>query len=132
MKTSRSNLLFIITLVMPLAGVLAWSVEPAARSMFAKWSLGEIEISSQIFTDVESNKKFKRSLQKHFLKYQTYIPLEDIITLSNPNHIDMFTKLMKDACGKSKLYIWMPISFRLPLVKVRTWEFCWKPKIKIT
>ena len=55
--------------------------------------------------------------------------MEDIVA-PTPDQ-EQLTLLMQKACGKGKLYIWVPLKFRLPMRGEKVVEWCWIPKIKL-
>lgn len=73
----------------------------------------------------------KRKLQKHFLRYGVYIPLEDImmteqVLKSNKD----FTSVVRRVCGEAPLAVWLPLVIRVPVLGERSTEWCWKPRLR--
>ncbi len=73
----------------------------------------------------------RRRVQKHFLGHNVYIPMEDIIATSaqDPSSATL-ALLMQKACGRGRLYIWIPFKFMLPVAGEKVIEWCWKPQTK--
>lgn len=125
----KKDCIFLVLFLTPLVAACAWSFEPSLRSIWAAYNLKETEIFDSSLVDYESVKELKRSIQMHFLGYDVYIPLEDIVTTDKSTSNKMFTGLMKEACGSANLYIWLPLPIRVPVIQSKTFELCWKPKL---
>lgn len=83
------------------------------------------EISEEITS--QESLRYRRNIQKHFLNLDTYIPMEDIvIPLASAEVDSRLKKLMRNACGKGTIYVWIPLKFRWPLTGERVVDWCWK------
>ena len=74
----------------------------------------------------------ERQIQRHFLAYNIYIPIEDIVTLpsTNGSQNEVASLIMQKACGRGRLFVWIPFKFRLPVTGEKVIEWCWKPQTK--
>lgn len=116
-----------IALVLPTVLALGWSVAPAVRAGLAAALMNKPALDDT--NGPQLTTALKRKIQKHFLDHTVYIPLEDIVLAHNSDdEKDSLTLLMQKACGRGKLYIWIPLKFRLPIVGEKVFEWCWKPK----
>jgi hypothetical protein len=70
-------------------------------------------------------------LQHHFLNRSIYVPLEDIVVPeeagAGPSDYGM---LMQRACGRGKIFLWIPLKFTLPILGEKVIEWCWIPPTK--
>ncbi len=66
----------------------------------------------------------KRLIQKHFLRYGIYIPIDDVIFTQKGLHESQHLKFLQSSCGQASLYIWVPLKFRLPLIGEKVSEWC--------
>ncbi|MGE0171515.1 MAG: hypothetical protein AB7T49_01970 [Oligoflexales bacterium] len=103
-----------------LVGVL-WTTFPALRSLAA---MGTLKLKGRSgFEEHLDSLDLKRAIQKHFLYYGTYIPLEDI-ALENELVGDEILSGVRRYCGKATLYVWVPYRFRLPVLGETLTEVC--------
>lgn len=117
--------------MLPSAAALTWTVEPAFRTTVATIQHEPLRLKMDDFTDIEKNTELKRQLQKHFLDYNIYIPLEDIVTLSPQTDQIMMKDIMARSCGPAYVYVWTPLGFRLPFIGMKFIDRCWKPDTEI-
>ena len=68
----------------------------------------------------------QRKIQKHFLSYGVYIPIDDIVVNMGLNKLDNYNQLHESTCGTAKIYIWLPIKIRFPIIGEKVWEWCLK------
>lgn len=137
-KSSRQHtpLRFVAQLVLVSLLVLIfayWAFEPAGRAIIASYSLDKV-FGSADFSDGNAEALgVRRRIQKHYLQYDIYMPLEDIIVPADPaatSDKNRLTFLMRNVCGSAKIYVWVPIKIRVPGLGNMIWEWCWKPKLK--
>ena len=62
-----------------------------------------------------------QAIQAHFLKYNFYIPLENIFTPADAEHLDV-SKL----CPKAEVLIWTTLKFQVPFWHVFSCQKCFK------
>lgn len=113
----------------PTVFALAWSIEPAAKTLWAVSHIQTPQLAEEDWQDEARLLSLKRSLQKQLLKYSVYVPLEDIIASSSAPEEDS-ALVMQKACGQGKLFVWLPLKFKLPITGVKVYEWCWKPATK--
>jgi hypothetical protein len=121
---------------------LAWST---ADSLTVLWAASRhAKVSKSIFDSSGSAiLEFKREEQKYFLKYGVYVPLEDMMFVSQiPMSGERYSDALNRACsglesshgnasGNAKGFaIWLPLKTRWPLIGERVSEWCWKPQIQ--
>jgi hypothetical protein len=110
-----------------------WTFEPALRAVIASLSLNDTFLSSDLGEINQEALNVRRRIQKHYLEYDVYMPLEDIIVPIGPAadpSKNRLTFLMRNVCGSAKIYVWVPIKIRVPVFGNMIWEWCWKPKLK--
>ncbi len=92
-------------------------------SKMSAWTMQSTELAEEI----------GRTVQSHFLRFDIYIPLEDIWLDQEKNEVESqrLSLLMRKVCGHGSLYVWVPVSFRLPFVGTKTVEWCWKPELPV-
>lgn len=66
----------------------------------------------------------KRLVQQHFLKYGIYIPIDDITVKDVGIEADSYQLMLQQSCGSGKLFVWVPLKFRLPLIGEKILEWC--------
>ena len=125
MKTFFKVLLYIL----PMAAAITWTIEPAFRTMLATLQFEPMQLQASHFESAESNTELKRKMQKHFLNYKVYIPMEDIVTLGPNSNEQMMKTIMARSCGQANVYVWTPLGFRLPFLGLKFIDRCWKPEV---
>jgi len=66
----------------------------------------------------------QRFIQRHFLGYGVYIPLEDIVIRGKTSVEPTIVPLMEQSCGEGQAYVWVPLRFQLPVVGEKVLEWC--------
>lgn len=66
----------------------------------------------------------QRFIQRHFLSYGVYIPLEDIVIRGMTSVEPTLVPLMQQSCGEGRAYVWVPLRFQLPVVGEKVLEWC--------
>jgi hypothetical protein len=66
----------------------------------------------------------QRFIQRHFLSYGVYIPLEDIVIRGVTSVEPTIVPLMEQSCGEGQAYVWVPLRFQLPVVGEKVLEWC--------
>ncbi len=113
--------------VISILSILTWTSWQSLKSISALATLKKPQLNQTNQMTNPDHHKIRRSIQKHFLGYGVYIPLEDIVLpKESTNSQDKLTFLMRNACGQAKLYVWVPLKIRLPYFGGKTWEWCWK------
>ena len=121
----------IFLMILPTGFALYWTTAPAAMAALATFRLTAPTLEDSEWSDVRRVVDLKRQIQKHFLDYSVYLPIEDIIAPSTlGNEQDELAFLMQSACGRARLYIWIPLKFRLPFIGNKVLDWCWKPSPK--
>lgn len=108
-----------------------WSLWPALRSTVAALSLPHVDPDIVTKGSESVQLELQRSVQKHFLTYGVYLPLEDIMfsarLLESNKELE---PALRRACGDSKFAVWLPLIVRFPLIGERSTEWCWKVTLK--
>jgi hypothetical protein len=117
--------------ILAILACLLWSFWPVLKSAVAAFSLDPVSRSSVNSESQGVHLELQRSIQKHFLNYHVYVPLEDVVFVdqfvrSNPE----LEPILKKVCGNAPIVIWIPLQFRLPVFGERSAEWCWKPSLK--
>lgn len=132
MATRKKTLgyrLRVLMLFLPMLGALGWSVYPSATALVAAATFPSVD--EEMWSSEGGSFDVQRSIQKHFLGYRLYLPLEDIFVAQPKGNSDLkrFTLLMRKACGYGRVYVWLPLKLRLPFIGDKVFEWCWKPKV---
>jgi len=119
--------IFAYTFPIPIILCVTLSCSPAILAIAGAWTLN---IDHSKISETASQQELltiRRKIQKHFLGMKTYIPMEDIlIPQDSVKTDDRLKKLMRKACGKGTIYIWIPLKFRWPLSGDKVMDWCWK------
>lgn len=119
-------------LAAPVIGATLWTCRPAATAAWAAYSLGPIQIPTADWEDPTRMLELRRHVQQHFLSHSVYIPMEDIVAATPMDEATGATApaslLMQKACGRGRLFIWIPFKFLLPISGEKVIEWCWKPQ----
>lgn len=131
MKSLTKQFALILLLVAPLAAAVTWTIEPSFRTLLATMTYQSEPLTEDVYDNYEQNLNLKRQIQKHFLNFKIYIPLEDIVTIGPNSKEKMMQEIMARSCGKANIYVWTPLGFRLPFLGQKFIDRCWKPTIQI-
>lgn len=116
----------------PIAAAAVWSFLPSLSSVIAVTKFSQITINYADLNSEESSVTIKRQIQRHFLDYSVYIPVEDIVIIAQDKKEDnRLESLMTKACGSGSLFVWIPLKISLPFYGEKVLEWCWKPSIQI-
>lgn len=125
------RLAFVFLLILPWILAAAWSSLPALRAFVATQDASLPTMSDQDWDDSQQTMALRRGLQKHFLSHDVYIPMEDIVVTAPTENADGAAEdlgmLMQKACGRGRLYVWIPLKWRIPVIGEKVLEWCWKP-----
>lgn len=96
------------------------STYPAAKAIYAglQFQEGTIKKYDDDFLTLQ------REVQKHFLGYGIYIPIDDIILKRAKQHNKTYLSLLKKTCGVGSIYVWVPLKFRIPIIGEKVIEWC--------
>ncbi len=132
-KRFDPNMFFVSLLcLIPIAAAATWSLLPSLRAAVAVTKFSQITISASDLSTEESAVTVKRQIQRHFLDYSVYIPIEDIVIIAPDKKEDnRMESLMTKACGRGSLFVWIPLKISLPFYGEKVHEWCWKPSIQI-
>lgn len=97
---------------------------PAATTVLAGFHLLIDLDKPSLINSQGSDLHRKRLIQKHFLKYGIYIPIDDVVFTHGEHDETLYNQLLEKSCGEARLYIWVPLKFRLPLVGEKVSEWC--------
>lgn len=121
--------LFALVLVLPFIGAAVWSAWPALIALSATVTLDPPALAENEWEDQERVSAVRRHIQRHFGQHAVYVPMEDIVLASRVDgEAGALSLFMQKACGRGKLYVWIPFRFRLPGVGEKVIEWCWKPR----
>ncbi len=131
MKRWLKRLFWAIFLALPTVAAVVWSSFPALLAGWAVVSHQPPTMTKDDWLDPTHVLELRRQIQKHFLANRVYIPLDDIVAPS-PNEAEPGDALllMQKACGRGRLYVWIPLKFKVPLTGGKVIEWCWKPQTK--
>lgn len=115
-------------MILPTVFAIYWTTIPALLAVVA---ISRFPIPNPQESEWEDKRRVlevKRRIQKHFLDYSVYLPMEDIIVpVSLGDERTELSFLMQNTCGRATLYVWIPFKFRLPLIGDKVIDWCWKP-----
>lgn len=125
------NAAWTLAVVLPILAALGWSAHPA---FLAAWAIFDAPpfAADASSSGPDEDPTLKRQIQRHFLRHYVYIPLDDIVAVS-PDPIpanDTASLVMQKACGRGRLFVWIPFKIRLPFAGEKVFEWCWKPQTK--
>ena len=125
------SLFWAALLALPTLAALVWSCFPAILASWAVVSHDPPTMTKDDWLNPAHVLELRRQIQKHFLANRVYIPLDDIVAPSplgaEPGDALL---LMQKACGHGRLYVWIPLKFKVPLTGEKVIEWCWKPLTK--
>ncbi len=125
------GLLRAVLLLAPTLAAAGWTCRPAVMALYAAYTVPPVGLDKSEWADPSRVLELRRQLQRHFLAHDTYVPLEDIVATppreGSPGDTAL---LMQKACGRGRLFIWIPFKFKLPITGDKVVEWCWKPQTK--
>ncbi len=114
----------------PYAAILVWatafyfSTHDAARSIIATGDLWLSQKWAGILTGEMQPIDQQRAIQRHYLSYGVYIPIDDIVVDASQPTLESDQTLFQTVCGKGRAYIWVPLHFQLPVFGEKVVEWC--------
>lgn len=127
-RNSRARvamLAWIVALVAPTALVLSFTVAPSADALWAalRWSMAKPSIPEE--ASAAELVTARRTIQRQFLDHGVYIPFEDItFDVKGTDASEPLLFLMRKSCGMGRIYIWIPLKLRLPILGEKVFEWC--------
>ena len=107
------------------------SAYPAVRALVATARMEPVRHQVIINNDLQVRAELRRQIQKHYLNYGIYVPVEDIMFRDQVLQLNQsLESSVHHYCSDAVLGIWVPLKFRLPLMGERVVEWCWKPVIR--
>lgn len=112
------------------AAILMWTIaiysstHDAARSLIASGDLWLNRKWDDILTRSAQPLEQQRAIQRHYLSYGVYIPIDDIVVDAKQPALESVQSLLQNACGKGRAYIWVPLHFQLPVFGEKVVEWC--------
>lgn len=131
MRLWFKRLILLVLLIAPTIAALVWAGWPSVMAIAGVMTHEPLKLADDDLVDTSRVFATKRSIQKHLLHFGTYVPIEDIVTAS-PRDVASgdLSLLMQKACGRGKVFVWIPLRIRLPIVGERVYEWCWKPQLQ--
>jgi hypothetical protein len=119
--------------VVSVTGMILWSTWPSLLALTGTLTCPTVpkqlveQGTDRVHLDLQ------RGIQRHFLKYGVYIPVEDIFFASDiqRRNADLAAAIGK-ACGgtgSAAVAVWVPLMIRFPYFGERSIEWCWKPSL---
>lgn len=112
--------------ILPLwLAALTGSLHQAARAACASILL----MQDRELTTFLQNPQFapldgQRFIQRHFLSFGIYIPMEDIVIRGLTSDQPAIVPMTQQVCGEGLAFIWVPLRFQLPVVGEKVLEWC--------
>ena len=120
-----------LLLSLPSLAAATWTCWPAGAALVAMLRLDPVVAEAAAFDDPDRSVELRLGIQRHFLDHSVYVPLEDIVVASTRDAESGATSLlMQRACGRGRLYVWIPLKFRLPALGEKVVEWCLRPRTK--
>ena len=121
----------LVNLVFAILVALIWSFWPSLCAVSGALTLPGANPSIVVDGSEQMQLELQREVQKHFLIYGVYVPLEDImftqrLVMANKD----LEPLLRQTCGNSRFALWLPLVVRIPLVGERSSEWCWNIALK--
>lgn len=110
---------------------ISWSMWPTLCAGYAAATLKGVDADIVRYGNEVVQLELQRSVQKHFLDYGIYLPLEDIMFTQRllAANKDLENGIRR-ACGDGPFALWIPVVVKIPLIGERSSEWCWKPTLK--
>ncbi|MFW7378096.1 MAG: hypothetical protein ACOH5I_04755 [Oligoflexus sp.] len=99
----------------------------AGNLVQALMAANDLRLDPELDSLLDSNDfelQHKRSVQQHFSKFGIYIPTDDIIVNARDIVHEPYRSLLLQSCGSGKIFVWVPLKFRLPLIGEKIIEWC--------
>ena len=106
--------LYFVLLVTGWLGIVLASVWPSLP-----FFVGYLRLQSADLSDTQLN--IPQAVQAHFLKYDFYIPQENIFTAADTDHPEIFK-----ICPKGEVLIWTTLHFKIPFWRAFAHQACFK------
>lgn len=126
-KPYKKIILIIILLIFPIY-TFYYCFSDNINSIYATLSLKPISISKSDLNDDNVYLGIKRQIQKHYLNYNKYVPIENIFFTNKTS--PLYPAIQKN-CGDSLLYVYIPLKFRIPIIGFINKNKCFKLDLKI-
>ena len=127
-RRSESWSIALISWLLALAVIVTWSGAPSIMALVATSQLEPIHRNPALDGDDQAILGLRRQIQKHYLNYGVYLPLEDIMLRDQVLKLNAsLDNALHRYCSDAVLGIWVPLKFRLPIIGERVVEWCWKP-----
>lgn len=121
----------LVNLILAVLVALTWSFWPSLRAVSAALTLAGASSSIVAEGTDQLHLELQRDVQKHFLIYGVYIPLEDIMLTQHLTERNKdLESVLRQTCGSSRFALWLPLVVRIPLVGERSSEWCWNIALK--
>lgn len=121
----------LVNLVLALLVLLIWSFWPSLRAISAALMFAGANPAVVVDGSEQMQLELQRDVQKHFLIYGVYIPLEDIMFTKRLTEKNKdLESVLRQTCGNSRFALWLPLIVRIPLVGERSSEWCWSIALK--
>lgn len=101
-----------------------FSTHDAARSLIASGDLWINRKWDKILGHGAQALEQQRAIQRHYLSYGVYIPIDDIVVDAKQPALESVQSLLQTVCGKGRAYIWVPLHFQLPVFGEKVVEWC--------
>ena len=119
----------IVSWVCAIVLAFGWSGWPILSVGIATLRLAPISQEAIQSVNEQTRLELQRSIQKHYLQYGVYLPLEDIMFTDRILRTNKeLTGAVQRFCQGAPVALWLPIVIRLPFIGERSTEWCWKPK----
>ena len=121
----------LLNLVLAVVVALLWSFWPCLCAVLGAVTLPAASHNVVFDGSEQMQLELQRGVQKHFLIYGVYVPLEDILftqrlAVANKE----LEPVLRKTCGNSRFALWLPLIVRIPLVGERSSEWCWNIALK--
>ncbi|WP_159455058.1 hypothetical protein [Pseudobacteriovorax antillogorgiicola] len=121
-KSDALHYLWILASFIPLCAACYSTTQPSLQALAASHALESLA-EDEAFSSLPRTAG-KRKIQRHYLDYGIYIPIDDIILdLEGGTNIAQL-KMLRKACGAGQTFVWIPLRFRFPMLGEKVFEWC--------
>ncbi len=113
--------------------ILSMVISPNYHIVLSILKFSPSRFQQKIIDHIDSPKVIKSFVQEHFRKYNVYIPMDDIIWISQVHKNNkLYWTILNNTCNyPDPLAVWVPFQLKIPILGKRFLEWCWTPKITI-
>ena len=132
-RESRSTTLAKILIVCILSIFPLYTVydifKDSIQTILATTTLPTLTLSKSDLDTDNAYLSIKRNIQKHYLSYDKYVPIENIFFTTKD--APLYPAVKKVCGGSSMLYVYLSLKFKIPLLGFFTKDICTPLKLDV-